>query len=120
MPLRAPKMYGFIFGFHRLVWWPKWTPASSRFFMVTSVIRAPWYPSLLSARRSKRGPIPARAARTQLGGSFGSLVHLVEELLVRLGGPDLVVQELHRLDRIQLGEQLAQDPDAIQHVAGQE
>src|SRR5690349_15467342 len=29
MPLRSPKMYSFIFGFHRLVWWPKWTPASS-------------------------------------------------------------------------------------------
>src|SRR5579864_7016477 len=29
MPLRSPKMYSFIFGFQRLVWWPKWTPASS-------------------------------------------------------------------------------------------
>ena len=29
MPLRSAKMYGFIFGFQRLVWWPKWTPASS-------------------------------------------------------------------------------------------
>src|SRR5215510_4166983 len=29
MPFRSPKMYSFIFGFHRLVWWPKWTPASS-------------------------------------------------------------------------------------------
>src|SRR6185436_15191317 len=28
MPLRAPKMKPFIFGFQRLVWWPKWTPAS--------------------------------------------------------------------------------------------
>ena len=28
MPLRAPKMKLFIFGFQRLVWWPKWTPAS--------------------------------------------------------------------------------------------
>ena len=28
MPLRAPKMYGRIFGFQRLVWWPKCTPAS--------------------------------------------------------------------------------------------
>src|SRR5947209_13643388 len=28
MPLRAPKMNAFIFGFQRLVWWPKWTPAS--------------------------------------------------------------------------------------------
>src|SRR5512145_2288901 len=29
MPLRSPKMYSFIFGFHRRVWWPKWTPDSS-------------------------------------------------------------------------------------------
>src|SRR5436190_23104382 len=28
MPLRAPKMKLFIFGFQRLVWCPKWTPAS--------------------------------------------------------------------------------------------
>ena len=34
MPLRAPKMNGFIFGFQRLVWWPKWTPASSSWRMV--------------------------------------------------------------------------------------
>src|SRR6516165_6651807 len=32
MPLRSPKMNSFIFGFHRLVWWPKCTPASSRSF----------------------------------------------------------------------------------------
>src|ERR1700733_2773364 len=29
MPLRASKMKGFILGFQRLVWCPKWTPASS-------------------------------------------------------------------------------------------
>src|SRR5215467_9002556 len=29
MPLRSPKIYSFIFGFQRLVWCPKWTPASS-------------------------------------------------------------------------------------------
>ena len=32
MPFRSPKMYSFIFGFQRFVWWPKWTPASSRSF----------------------------------------------------------------------------------------
>ena len=32
MPLRSPKMYCFIFGFHRFVWWPKCTPASRRSF----------------------------------------------------------------------------------------
>src|SRR5271154_1742507 len=36
MPLRSWKMYGFILGFHRRVWWPKWTPASSRARMETT------------------------------------------------------------------------------------
>src|SRR3954452_13193380 len=30
-------MYGFIFGFQRWVWWPKWAPASSNCCMLTSV-----------------------------------------------------------------------------------
>src|SRR4051812_35018594 len=30
-------MYGFIFGFQRLVWWPKWTPASIMSRMVSGV-----------------------------------------------------------------------------------
>src|SRR5262249_23923858 len=38
MPLRSRKMNFFIFGFQRRVWWPKWTPASRRSFMVTSLI----------------------------------------------------------------------------------
>jgi hypothetical protein len=29
-------MYFFIRGSQRLTWWPKWTPDSSRFFMVTT------------------------------------------------------------------------------------
>src|SRR4029079_8716669 len=36
MPLRSPKMNRRIFGFQRRVWWPKWTPASSSCFMVTT------------------------------------------------------------------------------------
>src|SRR5687767_2023678 len=32
-------MYGFIFGFQRLVWWPKWTPASIMSRMVSGVSR---------------------------------------------------------------------------------
>src|SRR5439155_14386913 len=32
MPLRASKMNGFIFGFQRLVWCPKWTPESNNSF----------------------------------------------------------------------------------------
>ena len=37
MPLRSPKMYSFIFGFQRFVWWPKCTPASSRSFIAIAV-----------------------------------------------------------------------------------
>src|SRR5690242_12696109 len=40
MPLRSVKMNRFIFGFHRRVWCPKWTPASSRLRMVTTAIGA--------------------------------------------------------------------------------
>src|SRR6266496_3416134 len=39
MPLRAPKMNGFIFGFQRLVWCPKWTPASRSCFIEMAL---PW------------------------------------------------------------------------------
>jgi len=35
IPLRSAKMNGFIFGFQRRVWWPKWTPASSSWRMET-------------------------------------------------------------------------------------
>src|SRR3954470_23927743 len=37
-PLRSPKMYGFIFGFQRWVWWPKCAPASSNCCIVTTVV----------------------------------------------------------------------------------
>src|SRR5690349_7548451 len=110
MPLRAPKMYGFIFGFHRLVWCPKWTPASSRFFIVTSVIRFPCWTGAHTRTR------PADATQ----GSRGSLVHRVEELLVVLRTPDLVVEEFHRLHRVQLGEELAEDPHPVEHFPGEQ
>src|ERR1700688_3936653 len=34
-------MKRFIFGFHRRVWWPKWTPASSSCRMETTAINVP-------------------------------------------------------------------------------
>src|SRR3954464_8269778 len=37
-PLRSPKMYGFILGFQRWVWWPKCAPASSNCCIVTTVV----------------------------------------------------------------------------------
>src|SRR4030095_15803302 len=41
MPLRSPKMYFCIFGFQRLVWWPKCTPASSNSFIVRAAMDPP-------------------------------------------------------------------------------
>src|SRR5580658_9422016 len=41
IPLRSPKIYSFIFGFQRRVWWPKWTPASSNSFIVISTAKVP-------------------------------------------------------------------------------
>src|SRR5688572_5527845 len=37
MPFLSPKMNGFIFGFQRLVWCPKWTPASRRSFITVAL-----------------------------------------------------------------------------------
>src|SRR5262245_48295546 len=42
MPPRSVKMNRFIFGFQRRVWWPKWTPASSRSFMETTGMERPF------------------------------------------------------------------------------
>src|SRR5450756_2660677 len=41
MPFRSPKMYSFIFGFQRFVWWPKCTPASSMSFIAIAAKRPP-------------------------------------------------------------------------------
>src|SRR5262249_45719541 len=120
MPLRAPKMYGFIFGFQRLVWWPKCTPASSRFFIVTSVIPGAGRSTLPSRSPSKRVPVPETEASRQSKSREASLTHRVQELLVLHRALDLVVQELHGLHGVQLGEQLAEDPDPVQRLAGQQ
>src|SRR3546814_11252991 len=36
LPFRSPKMYGFMRGFQRCVWWPKCAPASINCCMVTT------------------------------------------------------------------------------------
>src|SRR5512145_3223242 len=51
MPLRSPKRYFFIFGFQRLVWWPKCTPASNNSLIETTPIPSP----PLKARRAPTG-----------------------------------------------------------------
>src|SRR5829696_5560531 len=53
MPFRSPKMNSFIFGFHRFVWWPKCTPASSRSFIAIPGNRS-LLPKGTPSRRSGR------------------------------------------------------------------
>src|SRR5262245_31941645 len=67
MPFRSTKMNRFIFGFQRRVWCPKWTPASSRSFMV--MLGTSYLPGLWSSTQplswthlSAREP-PASGAR---------------------------------------------------------
>src|SRR5580765_49053 len=103
MPLRAPKMYGFILGFQRLVWCPKWTPASSRFFMVTSVI----------VFLAKRASVAETQGSKQRRYPAGSLAHQVEEVAIPLRSLELVMEELHRLHGIELGQDLAEDPHPV-------
>src|SRR6185436_432615 len=70
MPFRSPKMYGFIFGFQRLVWWPKCTPASSRSFIAIAANCPPLPFAELEAFARSRHPVllaffRARVARQQ-------------------------------------------------------
>src|SRR2546429_4275097 len=57
MPLRSPKMYFCIFGFHRLVWWPKCTPASRSSFIVRAAMVPP---SVVPPPRSGSPGVPPK------------------------------------------------------------
>src|SRR5215470_1409567 len=60
IPLRSPKMYSFILGFQRRVWWPKCTPASSSSFMVISTATVPPYWTAACGRsRGRTAFLPA-------------------------------------------------------------
>src|SRR6266496_4466624 len=70
MPLRSPKMNSFIFGFHRFVWWPKCTPASSRSFNAIATKQPPLaFTELEALARSRHAVLlaflGARVARQQ-------------------------------------------------------
>src|SRR5262245_62126328 len=71
-----------------------------------------------SSNRSASGP---PSAWTRIAFNRASLlVHALQELLVGLGVAHLRHQEFHRLDRVQLVQELAQDPDALQHLGRHE
>src|SRR6478752_4835323 len=57
MLLRSPKMYGFIFGFQRCVWWPKWTPASRSWRIDKSGNAMPCYPFPVEPPQGEQHPL---------------------------------------------------------------
>src|SRR5881396_2474864 len=89
MPLRSPKMYFCIFGFHRLVWWPKCTPASSNSFIVNAAMTPP---SVCLRRATGRASSPRPRARGVRDGELRR-VFAVEPyvLLAEVAGPDAVL-----------------------------
>src|SRR5947209_2347575 len=97
IPLRSPKMYSFILGFQRLVWCPKWTPASSSSFIVILAKLPPYWiassaadcplgiDSLVRSRRSGREDFWPRftASHSPLAGpqAEGKIDNLADPLL---------------------------------------
>src|SRR5512143_1771924 len=134
MPLRSPKMYCFIFGFPRRVWWPKWTPASSRSLMPTlaatpvasgagegvGTVVSDKYGLLQTAPGGARAPRAfrplaglevKRLALAELEPAAGALLSVLLALLdPRVAGQEAGLLELAP----QLGVELAQGPrDAV-------
>src|SRR5215467_1030851 len=68
MPLRSPKMYFCIFGFQRLVWWPKCTPASRSSFIVNvaMIVASPFgLPPIPSGSTPRGSALPRPMAGTE-------------------------------------------------------
>src|SRR5262245_31325812 len=103
MPLRSPKMYFCIFGFQRLVWWPKCTPASSSSFIVIAAILPPRF---ASAALRARCPYRSRAA---------CVVVLPRSRLCRVlrVQPDVLLAEIARPDRLLAPAQAEVDRDRV-------
>src|SRR5215510_7974885 len=93
MPLRSPKMYFCIFGFQRLVWWPKCTPASSNSF----IVRAAMCPPSVVLRRAA-GPgrsglrPPDRWVRGVCDGPLRRVLAVDPHVLLgQVAGPDAIL-----------------------------
>src|SRR3977135_3323715 len=88
-------MYSFIFGFHRFVWWPKCTPASSRSFIAIP----DKLPPVVSLSFAELEPLPG-ASQTVLLAFLDS----------RVGAPTAVL--LQRLAHLRVvGHQPPLDPE---------
>src|SRR5437764_14880916 len=76
-------MYSFILGFQRLVWCPKWTPASSNSFMVILAKLPPYWIASSAAQIARSGLIPL-SAPVRAG---GKILAPVTTCLYPLAGP---------------------------------
>lgn len=47
---------------------------------------------------------------------FRLAVHILSELFIVLGAPDLIEQEFHSFDRIKVAEDFSEDPNFIEFV----
>src|SRR5688500_20411144 len=79
-------MYSFIFGFHRFVWWPKCTPASSRSFIAIPGKAPPFLLTFteLEALACARQPILLAFLDARVGRQQTVLLQLLAQLGVEL------------------------------------
>src|SRR5713101_3417960 len=141
MPLRSPKMNSFIFGFQRLVWCPKCTPASSRSLMLTLVAGgvlgvvvakkqpprcfSPVGPSGAPGLSGPSSPRGSRSTLAELEAATGALLPVLlpllgagvpgeESRLLELA-PQLEVEHAEGpRDAVAQGPRLGGDPAAVQ------
>src|SRR5262245_333130 len=68
---------------------------------------------------AKRSSVAETRAPKQRRRGLRSLAHRLQEVAISLGSLEFVVEEFHRLDRVELGEDLAENPDPVQHALAQ-
>src|SRR5882672_7765506 len=75
-------------------------------------------PTFTVATPSRPPRIPASAGtrKTEASAHLAHRMHRGQEFLVRLGELELVQQQLHPLDGVELGERLAKEPDLLELV----
>src|SRR6266550_5191262 len=115
MPLRSPKMYFCIFGFQRLVWWPKCTPASSSSF----IVRAAMGPPSVRLRRAQQARPGGRAPPPKVRGVCNGELRRVlgvepHVLLAQIARPDPVLTAAQaEIDRDLIFRQSHDLPNAL-------
>src|SRR5215467_237774 len=93
MPLRSPKRNFFIFGFQRLVWWPKWTPASSNSLIDTTPIPSPPLKACRAPDRTGEGYAPYSQAKRRTQTSMCILINNPSDRLIADEGCDTTAQK---------------------------